>query len=608
MKSSLYQTFLFFFFLAIFSAYPAEKSVKIKPWKVRQVAITGNEAFKRFELLQVMDLRPVWFKNPRFSKARLRSDLESLEKLYNNQGFLFTKVSAVNVVRDSLKKRVFIFIHVDEGPRTMVAEVTYIPQLTDTILLKGLKCRPGKPLIQRDILDDERTIRQRWAKRGHLFAKVRSRQEIDSINLSASISFSLEPGPLVVADSLYLSGLEGLKPRVVRREITFKAGDTLTLDDLRRSERRLYGTNLLNSVSIEPEVHDTADTISSDTTRSCRLPVSVTVRETNFLRLKLRLGYGQYEKFRSSVEASYNNLFGVGHRLAFKGNLSQRIQQAKMIYTTPWFLGIPLRFDGSFYYNRFSDTTTYRGLFRGVLLSLERATEFNTTWQFWTKLEDVLWISSDGLPEDLPDKNTQSFGIDLTYDTRNNLLNPSKGFYTLLKSELAGITGMNSNQFIKFTGDTRLYWQLKKLKFASGCKLGWARPYGKSRVVPLQDQFYGGGSRSVRGFRDNFLRTFTDSTVHAKSGTIMATANLLEIRFPIVGWVNGALFCDAGYLWDSVNGRSPRSLAEDLRWTAGPGIRVNTPLAILRFDVGFKLDKRRSELLAQWHLDVGQSF
>jgi hypothetical protein len=35
---------------------------------------------------------------------------------------------------------------------------------------------------------------------------------------------------------------------------------------------------------------------------------------------------------------------------------------------------------------------------------------------------------------------------------------------------------------------------------------------------------------------------------------------------------------------------------------------VNTPLAILRFDVGFKLDKRRSELLAQWHLDVGQSF
>ena len=99
-----------------------------------------------------------------------------------------------------------------------------------------------------------------------------------------------------------------------------------------------------------------------------------------------------------------------------------------------------------------------------------------------------------------------------------------------------------------------------------------------------------------------------DSTMHAQSGTILATANLLEMRFPLFWWINGALFADAGILRNSGDSKSPDSIINEIRWTAGPGLRVDTPLAILRFDFGFKLNRRAGESLTQWHLDVGQSF
>jgi outer membrane protein insertion porin family len=167
---------------------------------------------------------------------------------------------------------------------------------------------------------------------------------------------------------------------------------------------------------------------------------------------------------------------------------------------------------------------------------------------------------------------------------------------------------MNSNQFVKLTNDTRLYRQIGMLRFASGLKLGWVRPFGMSASVPLQDRFFAGGSRSVRGFKDNFLLTRIDSIMHAQSGTVLATANLLEIRFPLFWRINGAVFADAGILRNRGDDENRRSIMKEIRWTTGPGLRVNTPLAVLRFDLGFKLDRRTGEPLTQWHLDVGQSF
>jgi outer membrane protein assembly factor BamA len=91
---------------------------------------------------------------------------------------------------------------------------------------------------------------------------------------------------------------------------------------------------------------------------------------------------------------------------------------------------------------------------------------------------------------------------------------------------------------------------------------------------------------------------------------VLVTANLIDFRFPLFWWFNGALFADAGYVWqDPEDIRDFAQVIRDVRWTAGPGLRINTPIAVIRFDVGFKLDwVRGSEDLWAFHFDIGQPF
>jgi len=59
---------------------------------------------------------------------------------------------------------------------------------------------------------------------------------------------------LLITDQIVLIGNKITKPRIIYRELTFKAGDTISLKDIslriKRSEENLHNTSLFNSVKI----------------------------------------------------------------------------------------------------------------------------------------------------------------------------------------------------------------------------------------------------------------------------------------------------------------------------------------------------------------------
>lgn len=578
------------------------------PWRVHSVQFSGNIHFKRYELLNRIELKPTLLRRgPRFSMKKLENDIDIIKHAYESQGFLMATVNS-GITRDSLRKNVAVLIEISEGVRAMVGGVTYSGWYPDSSTAEQLSCKKGKPLLTADINHDERTLELRRREEGYLSAAVITRHNADSSSLRVDLDFYVHSGSIITVDTIILEGVNGLRPDVVMRELSFLKKDTLTSKKITKTERKLYQTNLFNSVAIEPVLSDSTSEKSDLIRNRYRYPILISCKEANFFRLKLGSGYGSQEKFRGSLETSYSNLFKLGHQISLKGNISQLLQQVQSIYSTPWFLGVPLRFDGKLYYNRFSDKSTYQGEFRGINVSLEKSLDYNILLHFLTTWEDVVWITSEGLPKDLPAKNTQSFGVDMAYDSRNDLMDPEKGVYSFTKVECAGLAARNSNQFVKVTHDVRFYGKLRLLSLATGVKFGWVRPFGTSHTVPLQAQFYAGGSKSVRGFRDNYLRTSNDSLHHAKSGTTLLTANCLECRFPLIGYLNGAFFVDAGFLGDRVANLSLNSFLHEVRWTAGPGLRLKTPLAIVRADLGIKLGKEPGEGRFQWHLDIGQAF
>ncbi len=599
MKKKFFNTWIIFLILL---GILSEVSAKANDWRLKKITISGNKTFKTSELKTLIDLKKKWYRrSPRFSSSKLRSDISSLIRFYRSQGFYAVDVNQ-SVKRDSTKYRVTVEISIDEGERTRISaiELSQKRSVLENSILTKLKSQPHCPLLISELDSDVDFLKSELANKGFLKAKVEPRLEVDTSKSNAKVIFIVNEGPLINVDTIILSGNKHVHSRVLTRELNFGKGDTLTIRKIRSSEQKLYKTNLFNFVQIEPVVK--TDSSGDSSVSQSSFPVKVMVQQADFFRIEGGVGYGTADGPRASLRTSYANVFQIGHSLTFNGKYSVKLQNAEVIYGVPWFLGLPLQFNNTVYLERHDDfKDTYYGVFRGIRFSVGRTTNFNLAYQLlvnWEEINNLRAKNDSHLPE-LP---TKSIGVRISYDSRNNLINPSKGILNSIETEVSGLTG-NSNQFTKITDDFRFYWNVGAVVVGSGLKVGWIKTFGQSIAIPPQERFYVGGARSVRGFSENNLKVELPGQL--QNSNIMFTANLLDIRFPLFWWFQGAAFIDAGNVWQYVD---YDKIFKDLRWAAGPGIRLNTPLAVVRFDVGFKLNRKAGEDLYELHFDLGQPF
>jgi hypothetical protein len=153
---------------------------------------------------------------------------------------------------------------------------------------------------------------------------------------------------------------------------------------------------------------------------------------------------------------------------------------------------------------------------------------------------------------------------------------------------------------------------------------GVAYPYGSNNTVPYEKFFFAGGSSSVRAWRPRRLgpgsfkpNLSADSEANGlfdysleKPADILIEASI-ELRKKLFGFVDGAIFLDAGNVWTfspwvkRVNENIVANGNSEFKWDqfyrefgvgTGFGFRFDFTFLILRFDVGIKVyDPARDE-------------
>lgn len=181
------------------------------------------------------------------------------------------------------------------------------------------------------------------------------------------------------------------------------------------------------------------------------------------------------------------------------------------------------------------------------------------------------------------------------------------------KDKEKSIVGVPFSQYVKTEHDFRHYLKLSKTsQLVSRVHAGIGVAYGNSKQMPYTKQFYVGGSNSIRAFRARTIGpgSFDPSINNAKfiadqSGDVLLEMNL-EYRKKLFSIVHGALFVDAGNIWnlnevsDRPGGKFSSDFINEFAIGTGAGLRFDLTFLVVRFDFAFPLRVPYKEAGKRW--------
>lgn len=177
------------------------------------------------------------------------------------------------------------------------------------------------------------------------------------------------------------------------------------------------------------------------------------------------------------------------------------------------------------------------------------------------------------------------------------------------------VFGVPFSQYVKTEVDYVKHWDLgRKNVLAVRSYFGIAIPYGNSNNIPFAESFFAGGPNDIRAWTAYNLgpgSSFSTNEFNEANFKITLSA---EQRFNILGRLNGALFVDAGNIWNVFdNVEDDRATfdgfqsLEDMAIGSGFGLRYDFGFFVLRGDIGFKTYDPSRPLGARWFKDYNFS-
>jgi hypothetical protein len=167
------------------------------------------------------------------------------------------------------------------------------------------------------------------------------------------------------------------------------------------------------------------------------------------------------------------------------------------------------------------------------------------------------------------------------------------------------------SEYIKTEFDYIKHWDLTKEKvLAVRTFFGIAIPFGNSDNVPFSRSYFSGGSNDNRAWQPYSLGPGSSGALDDFNEANMKIALSTEFRFKILGNLKGAIFADAGNIWnvyDNVTDEKStftgfKSL-ENIALGTGFGLRYDLSFFVIRFDLGFKTYNPADETGQKWFRD-----
>jgi outer membrane protein assembly complex protein YaeT len=565
-----------------------------------------------------------WGRQRYFDRTAFDADLRRIEAFYRDRGFPEARVRSFDVALNDTQDEVDVSLQIFEGEPVRVAEIRlsgFEPLSEGELdtLRQTLPLQPERPLDrQLAIASRDRAINVLRDK-GYAYADV-SISDKDVGPNRRDILLDAEPGTLAQFGNVAIQGFSTVDEHVIRRQLTFAPGDRFTRQQMRNSQRKLYGLELFEFVNIE--------SLENLSTMAADVPVQVTVAEAKHQRVTTGLGYGTEEHGRARLRWEHLNFFGGAQQAGFEGKWSSLDRGVRLDYLEPYFLApnFSLQFDGQawqakepvFGSNQLGGRATLRyqatpEQFWSVSLinEYQRSSIEPEALEDFTVRDDLIALGLD--PRDGTSRGTLSaIALDFSRNTTNSLLDARTGYVVTAHLEQAGKWLWGTYNYWSASLEGRHYLPVgRRLVIANRLRVGSIK--GEADVdasIPFYKRYFLGGATSVRGWGRYEVSPL--SGFGFPIGGLSMLEGSSEVRLPVWGNVGAVAFVDYGNVWSQAWELDVR----DLRVAVGPGLRYLTPIGPARLDLGYQVNPIEGLLVdgepqkRRWriHFSIGQAF
>ncbi|MGB2669984.1 MAG: POTRA domain-containing protein [Candidatus Acidiferrum sp.] len=499
------------------------------------IEITGNHYFSTALLRSRLQIYgAAWGSRGRFSRRLIQSDAESMQGLYDANGFLDAKVQGQ--ILDNYKGKdgdIFVRFNTEEGEQTRVASIKIegVHALKEQELLGVVGSTPGQPYSDFNVSTDRDNILALYFNEGFPEASFTSTAETITPEKTASAAeetkkgateseknkkkeeekaakpeaaqtapvrlvYQITEGPQTRVRRILLTGYNRTRLGVIRREIRVKQGEPLREGDVVESQRRLYNLGIFNRVTIEPQ-----NPAGSDPDKDIVVLVEEAKRYTmayggGFEVQRLAsttnpIGGEVQAAPRGIFELTKVNLTGRADSLSLKLRGSTIEDRALLGYSIPNTFGNShYSTQATAYTEKTQDINTFTEMrYEGSLQLTDQVTPFTTILYRYAfrkvLISDLnLTITQEQIPLFEQPTLVSEFGVTWLRDTRDNPADASKGSFNSADFSIASTGIGSSSSFMRFFFQNSTYYPIKRrFSFARSIRIGILEPFANTESL-----------------------------------------------------------------------------------------------------------------------------
>ncbi|MDE0159812.1 MAG: outer membrane protein assembly factor BamA [Candidatus Dadabacteria bacterium] len=578
---------------------------------IKEVELAGNSEIETKKIRKNMYSKPKYIlsfitKRGLFKIEEIERDSDRIKATYIDNGYLDVRVSEPGIRYDEEKDGYVVSFSIEEGLQYKVSTITFSGELAgdqDEIRPK-LELLPDSVFSSFVLQSDIGKITDFYGDKGYAFANVTPDVRLDKGNNLVSIDYSIEKGEEVYIRNINILDNTRTRDNVVRRELSLQEQSLYSVSKLRaaRYETARLGYFEDNVEVLTHRVEGTDDLMDID--------VKVEERPTGFF--SFGGGVSSVENFLFSGQIQESNLFGYGKTLSLDAQVGGVTKALSLNYRDPYFFGTNWLLDISLYAHD-RDYRDFERAAKGISLGVGRRIKRNFQVRVFQEFsqQDVHNVRGDALfVLSETERTIVSTGVGLSWDTRNNYLDPTKGFLLSTAVEYAGLFAGNTD-FIKYNATAKSwipFW--KGTYFAAKANYGLLHLIDAGDDLVVEERFFLGGPNTLRGFRYRRVgpRRPTDTGGYVIIGGVQQVLASLDFVVPLSKTVGlkAVAFFDIGNAFDQDEfSLNPSNLRKD----AGFGIRWISPLGPMKLDIGFPIGERlRDEEKYEVQFTIGNLF